>query len=159
MASEKVNDWVQILGIVGIIGSLVFVGLQLKQSQEIAIASQYQARLDSIIAVKGNLLQSDSLIDVSRKVENGEPLGQMDIYVLDLAVGQAFDLWETNHFQYVNGFVSEEHWQGVLREIDMSLGELYVPEFWASNRLSYRESFAEIIDSRFEAQRNQNSAQ
>jgi hypothetical protein len=159
MASEKVNDWVQILGIVGIIGSLVFVGLQLKQSQGIAIASQYQARLDSIIAVKGNLLQSDSLIHVIRKVENGEPLGEMDIFVLDLAVGQAFDLWETNHFQYVSGFVSEEHWQGVLREIDMSLGKLYVPEFWASNRLSYRESFAEIIDSRFEAQRNQNSAQ
>jgi hypothetical protein len=83
----------------------------------------------------------------------------MDINVLDLAVGQIFDLWETNHFQYVSGFVSEEHWQGVLREIDMSLGELYVPEFWASNRLSYRESFAEIIDSRFEAQRNQNIAQ
>ena len=159
MASEKVNDWVQILGIVGIIGSLVFVGLQLKQSQGIAIASQYQARLESIIAVKGNLLQSDSLIHVIRKVENGEPLGEMDIFVLDLAVGQAFDLWETNHFQYVSGFVSEEHWQGVLREIDMSLGKLYVPEFWASNRLSYRESFAEIIDSRFEAQRNQNSAQ
>ena len=159
MASEKVSDWVQILGIVGIIGSLVFVGLQLNQSQEIAIASQYQARLDSIIAVKGNLLQSDSLIHVIRKVENGEPLGEMDIFVLDLAVGQAFDLWETNHFQYVSGYVSEEHWQGVLREIDMSLGKLYVPEFWASNRLSYRESFAEIIDSRFEAQRNQNSAQ
>jgi hypothetical protein len=47
MASQKFNDSVQILGMVGIIGSLVFVGLQLKQSQEIAIASQYQARLDS----------------------------------------------------------------------------------------------------------------
>jgi hypothetical protein len=159
MASEKFNDSLQILGMVGIIGSLVFVGLQLKQSQEIAIGSQYQARLDSIIAVKGNLLQSDSLIDVTRKVENGEPLNEMDILVLDLAVGQVFDLWETNHFQYVSGFVTEEHWQGVLREIDMSLGKLYVPEFWASNRLSYRESFAAIIDSRFEAQRNHNSAQ
>ena len=158
MASEKLNDWVQILGMVGIIGSLVFVGLQLKQSQEIAIASQYQARLDSIIAVKGNLLQSDSLIDVTRKVENDEPLNEMDILVLDLAVGQVFDLWETNHFQYVSGFISEEHWQGVLREIDMSFGKLYVPEFWASNRLGYRESFAEIIDSRFEAKRKQNSA-
>ncbi len=153
------KDIAELIGIVAIVASLIFVGLQLKQSQEIAISSQYQARLDSIIAVKGNLLQSDSLIHVIRKVENGEPLGEMDIFVLDLAVGQAFDLWETNHFQYVSGFVSEEHWQGVLREIDMSLGKLYVPEFWASNRLSYRESFAEIIDAKFEAQRNQNSAQ
>jgi len=159
MLTEKVNDWLQIVGMAGIIGSLIFVGLQLKQSQDIAVSSQYQARLDSIIAVKGNLLQSDSLAHAIRKVENGESLGQFDILVLDLAVGQIFDLWETNHFQYVNGFVSEEHWQGVSREIDMSLGKTYVSEYWASNGLTYSASFAEIIDSKFEARRDQNIAQ
>ncbi len=87
MASERFNYWLQILGMVGIIGSLVFVGLQLKQSQEIAIANQYQARLDSAIAIRGNLLQSESLLDVTRKVENGEQLSQFDVLVLNLAVG------------------------------------------------------------------------
>ena len=159
MLTEKVNDWLQIIGMAGIIGSLIFVGLQLKQSQDIAVSSQYQARLDSIIAVKGNLLQSDSLAHVFRKVENGEPLGQFDTLVLELAVGQIFDLWETNHFQYVSGFVSEEHWQGVLREIDMSLDRPYVSAFWASNSLTYSASFVEIIDTRFEAWRDQNNAQ
>ena len=159
MLTEKVNDWLQIIGMAGIIGSLIFVGLQLKQSQDIAVSSQYQARLDSIIAVKGNLLQSDSLAHVFRNIENGEPPGQFDALVLELAVGQIFDLWETNHFQYINGFVSEEHWQGVLREIDMSLGRPYVSAFWASNSLTYSASFVEIIDARFEARRDQNITQ
>jgi len=39
----------EILGITSIVASLIFVGLQLKQSQEIAIAAQYQARTDTII--------------------------------------------------------------------------------------------------------------
>lgn len=34
--STKLNDWLQILGMFGIMGSLVFVGLQVKQTDEIA---------------------------------------------------------------------------------------------------------------------------
>ena len=44
MLTEKINDWLQIVGMVGIIGSLIFVGLQLKQSQDIAVAGQNQER-------------------------------------------------------------------------------------------------------------------
>ena len=32
------------LGVVGVIGSLIFVGLELRQSQKIALAAQQQAR-------------------------------------------------------------------------------------------------------------------
>ena len=49
----KTGDWkniAELLGIAAIVASLIFVGLQLKQSQEIAIASQYQARADATMA-------------------------------------------------------------------------------------------------------------
>lgn len=37
MISEKVHDWLQIVGMVAIVASLVFVGWQIKQSDEIAM--------------------------------------------------------------------------------------------------------------------------
>lgn len=154
MQSEKLNDWLRILGMAGIIASLVFVGLQLKQSQDIAIANQYQARLDSGIAAKGNLLQSAALMEVAKKIRSGEQLDQFDITVLDLSVSQLYGIWESNHFQYVSGFISEEHWQGVLREMNKSLGDFHMAEYWERNRHSYRMSFAEIIDTMIESKRN-----
>ena len=39
-----INAVVQLLGMLGIIISLIFVGLEMRQSQRIAIAGQYQAR-------------------------------------------------------------------------------------------------------------------
>ena len=36
MDSSRLNDWVQIFGIFALVASLIFVGLQLRQSQEIA---------------------------------------------------------------------------------------------------------------------------
>ena len=150
MLTKKVNDWLQIVGMAGIIGSLIFVGLQLKQSQDIAVSNQYQARLDSVLAAKGNMLQSDAFIAVMRKVERGESLGSIDFSILDLAVSQMFDNWESNHFQYVNGYVDEEHWQANVREIDQLLGGFYVSEYWEENHQSYRDSFAAVVDSLIE---------
>ena len=41
---RDINAVVQLLGMLGIIISLIFVGLEMRQSQRIAIAGQYQAR-------------------------------------------------------------------------------------------------------------------
>ena len=44
MKREVVQDLIQLLGMVGIIGSLIFVGLEMRQSQRIAIAGQQLGR-------------------------------------------------------------------------------------------------------------------
>ena len=60
MKREVVQDLIQFLGMIGIIGSLIFVGLQMQQTQRIAIAGQVQARaemaVDRILSgLEGNL--------------------------------------------------------------------------------------------------------
>ena len=45
MKSFRLKDSVELVGISAIVASLIFVGMELRQSQEIAIASQYQARV------------------------------------------------------------------------------------------------------------------
>ena len=41
--------WVQLLGMLGVLGGLVFVGLEMQQSQTIAIGGQIQARNDAVM--------------------------------------------------------------------------------------------------------------
>lgn len=42
MDSKRLHDWLQVIGIAAIVASLIFVGLQLKQSEEIAHAEVLQ---------------------------------------------------------------------------------------------------------------------
>jgi hypothetical protein len=49
--SAKTNDWAQIVGRFVLVASLLFVGLQMKQVQEIAWAEAYQERAASSIAI------------------------------------------------------------------------------------------------------------
>jgi hypothetical protein len=57
--TEKLNDWIQIIAAAGIIASLIFVRVQLKQPQDIAIAAQYQARHESAAETLRAYLQSE----------------------------------------------------------------------------------------------------
>ena len=58
MKKLEINDFIQIAGMFGIIGSLIFVGLQMKQTQTIALGEQIQARnqmlLDSQLILLGD---------------------------------------------------------------------------------------------------------
>ena len=38
------DAWIQLLGMIGVLGGLIFVGLEMRQSQIIAVAGQAQAR-------------------------------------------------------------------------------------------------------------------
>ena len=64
------------IGITAIVASLIFVGLQMKQSQEIAVANQYQARADAALEFYlGRLQSAHALVmtgrDIAEKVDTG----------------------------------------------------------------------------------------
>ena len=43
MESAKLNDWMQVVGVFAVVASLVFVGMEMRQSQKIALSAAYQA--------------------------------------------------------------------------------------------------------------------
>ena len=69
------------LGIVGIIGSLVFVGLELRQNQKLAKTNAYQTRLSEMQQAMLNLALSNDLaaIRVKRKLEGANALTETEL--------------------------------------------------------------------------------
>ena len=61
------TDWkgtAELIGFTAIVASLIFVGLQLKQSQAIAIAAQYQERANAAVDMYMGHIQSDTSLKV-----------------------------------------------------------------------------------------------
>ena len=69
MNSTNWKDIAELVGISAIVASLVFVGLELRQSHEIAIAAEYQQRATSVIDQYNAQIQSDTALSVV-----GQPL-------------------------------------------------------------------------------------
>ena len=75
MKKVSIDVWIQLLGMIGIIISLVFVALQMRQSQLIAVAGQQQARTQVITDFYNTMTEAGlSFDDMSMKI-NGERMG------------------------------------------------------------------------------------
>jgi hypothetical protein len=51
MKKVSLDVWVQLIGLLSIVGGLVFVGLEMRQSQQIAISAQQQSRSQVMIDI------------------------------------------------------------------------------------------------------------
>lgn len=170
MNSAKIHDWLGVLGMLAIVASLVFVGLQLKQSQEIAIAAQYQARSDSLREQFGTILESDAgmrvigadlMADIQRSGDvpaefkawaSAQPVEELAFR----AIGAFISLksYDNLHFQYQSGFLSEEAWNAVLVQLGQGLQE---PRTWMRGTFEenpgiWRESYRNLIQQLLEGQ-------
>ena len=152
MLPKELNDWLQVFGLFGVLGGLIFVGLQLKQSQEIAIASQYSDRASDsqeywhwigeqpfLVERLGRThRQHLRLLSDFRDDWTDEEVG------LAYVSGRAFlTNWENNYYQYESGFMTEDGWLAwsnrirnactseghVARLILSNHQDLYVPGF------------------------------
>jgi len=46
MKKVRIDVWIQLLGMLGVLGGLVFVGLEMRQSQLIALGATVQGRTE-----------------------------------------------------------------------------------------------------------------
>ncbi len=159
MDSAKLNDWLQVLGMFALVASLIFVGLEMQQSQKIALSAAYQARADSSMILRMAPLESETLQSAAAKIYvQGMGLDQLtpeERVVLRGRWNGQMTYLENMHYQYISGFISEEHWETNRSELRSMLGR--IPEWRlgiVENCSSFRDSFcveiraaAEYIES------------
>jgi len=145
MNLARISDWLQVIGTFGVIASLIFVGLQMKQTQEIALSSTYQARAHAAIEKGMGATMSPVLLSAEAKLWGGKEhlLTPEEIVALGHVFWADMDMYENNHYQFKSGFLSEEHWQQNLLDLRcIFTNPMYQQMLVGEN---YRESFSELI--------------
>ena len=119
MTSNKVREWLEIVGLFSVVASLVFVGLQLKQSQDIALSQASQARTAMSIETVISTTENPNYISAVAKARSGRRADQTieeQVTMSQYAIAVLYSL-EDQHFQYSNGFVTEDRWQAAIASL------------------------------------------
>jgi hypothetical protein len=150
MDLSKVNDWLQVIGVFGVIASLIFVGIQLKQTQDIALAGTYNARASTTVDANAGVLSTPQFYSGMAKIYSGrrDQLTAEEYIALEQELNIFLTIYENNHYQYTMGFLPEEHWQKNLVELDCRMTEPFqrsIAEDWLA-----RENFREVLDNHIE---------
>jgi len=143
----KAADWkdvAELVGIVAIVASLLFVGLQLKQNQEIALATQYQARAEATMNLHLASIEADWVAPIPA-LRNGvsDELSARDIN-LYLWLWIQFD---NHYYQYQSGFLDESAWQAQLRNIKELYSSCRARFAYEWRKKGLRSEFVELVES------------
>jgi hypothetical protein len=147
MKSTSWKDIAELIGISAIVGSLIFVGLQMKQSHEIAISAAYQARTDTSLGLRQTPFESDILLAAWTKVlhDPAADLEPQEYTALQFYFWSEMAYLENMHFQHVNGFITDEQWQSHLGDLQFLFAIDVARETWAAG-MNVRESFKAEVD-------------
>ena len=113
MKRISLDVWIQLIGMLSIVFSLLFVGLQMQQSQTIALASQQQARTEVLVDIIGEFDEGDkSFVDLISGIVDGSYFD--DSNVVRDAIWQIWMLYENDFLQYKLGLMDDEVWEAKL---------------------------------------------
>ncbi len=145
MNSQRLNDWLQIVGLFGVIGSLIFVGLQLNQTQAIAESQTYQNRTATIVELNVGAMSSPEFLSGVSKiyVNKLDELTMQEAIALEWWFGTNLAVYENNLLQLHSGFLTPEHWQRNLKELECMLTVPLFSEI--ATDWPFRESFQKVI--------------
>jgi hypothetical protein len=111
MRNRDSRDWLQIVGLFGVIASLLFVGLQMKQDREIALSAIYQERTSAAVEYYIGIATNDATRDTMTKFAEGDvDLTPSEAATLGIVLQAGKQLLDNSHYQFKNGYLDEEHW-------------------------------------------------
>lgn len=162
MDPTKLKDWMEVIGLFALVASLIFVGLQMKQAQDIAIAEQYQVRAIYGAEHVGSYVENEHMLEMQTVVfksayESGEygdafksdyeAFGPEYVITGLIMAGKALVTLDAYYFQYQQGFMEEEAWVAFQYRFKDALRDDYVRTTYLRDPYEWRESFQELCDA------------
>ena len=141
------KDRAEIIGVIAIVSSLLFVALELRQNRKLAEAAAYQARTDSEIAFQSLYVDPQKVAEASVKYTIGAPTTAADDAHLLSTNWVRYVHIENIHYQLESGMLAEDFWLAVLDGLKEQLEWAPNREWWKNNRTAFRTSFAAEIDA------------
>ena len=146
MDSKKLNEWLQVVGLFAVVASLIFVGLQMKQTDAIALSEIYQER--AVASREHNLINSSNpyFLSGSAKLYVGKQseLTAQEAIALEYDLGSQLVVAENYFQQYEWGFLSEAHWSSTVAGVKCSYEHPWYREVLIG--WPYRPEFQAVVD-------------
>lgn len=117
MVPKEVNDWLQVVGLFGVIGGLVLVALELNQTTNAIRASNYFSAAESSSEWNKWIAESDRMAPITKKYNDVgvDGLTEEERYRYGSAMMGAFRRHDGAFFQYERGLLSEDWYETIFR--------------------------------------------
>ena len=131
---------------IAVIGSLIFVGIQINQSNQVAKATIRQSLNETDMQIYAITMDQPSLSKADYKLKKGKELNDYEKYQLIKYREYNFRDYDNSFYQYQIGLFEEEAWEAYRRLIKKTFNnDLLYFKMWNENKESFSSSFQKEI--------------
>ena len=135
MKEVSLDVWVQLIGLLSVVAGLAFVGFEMRQSQQIALASQQQERAALVTEIIGTFSEIDPPISMVDYLNEDIDISNQDRRaIIETFIYRMWMVYENDYLQYDLGLMDEDIWQAKLA----SMRFMY-------NRCQFKEVTARVL--------------
>ena len=137
MKKVSIDIWIQLIGMLGIFGGLVFVGLEMRQSQQFALAAQQTARMQVWTDMVNAFTES--------QINYPEAIG--DFNPESNIAHAALWIFENDYIQYNLGLMDENIWQAKMNPLRRTYNNCVGRQVYVQRKSSLDARLVDLIDS------------
>jgi hypothetical protein len=144
---NKYRIIVELTSVVAIILSLVFLGLEVKQSNQLAKAEIRQALNVTDMEVYKVQMEEDIIAKALYKINKNIPIDDYEEYQLDEFQRFNFRDFDNSFYQYRIGLFDENVWFAYRRIIKSLLMQNYIMIMWENSNQSFSIEFQDEVNN------------
>ena len=144
---NKYRIIVELTSVVAIILSLVFLGLEVKQSNQLAKAEIRQALNVTDMEVYKVQMEEDIIAKALYKTNKNIPIDDYEEYQLDEFQRFNFRDFDNSFYQYRIGLFDENVWFAYRRIIKSLLMQNYIMIMWGNSNQSFSIEFQDEVNN------------
>ena len=147
MKKLSLDTWIQLLGVLAVGASLIFVGLELRQSQRIALADQEQQRAIAQQQNQWAFLEAGYDLDKIARAQDLEALSDGEIVARRTNHHIQWYIAESDFAQYQNGLMSDEVFEAKKRNLTRLLSDCDLRDITDFRLTYFSQDFLELLAS------------
>ena len=137
MKKVSMDVWIQLIGMLGVLAGLVFVGLEMRQSQQLALAAQQTARMQ----VWTDMVNAFTETKINYPDASGDFDPQSNI------AHAALWIFENDYIQYELGLMDEHIWEAKMNPLRRTYNTCSGRQVYDQRKSSLDSRLVNLIDS------------
>ena len=148
---DAVSAISEALGVIAIVSSLVFVGIQIRQNSKMVAAQTFQA-ISSTSAEYTFRMGEDPEITklIGAAMGDGEGLDREQLMRIDALLRAVYRNFENYYHQRARGFLEADMWEGYRQTMLSMLAGGVGRDWWSRNKIGFGKRYREFIDGELE---------
>ena len=142
MTLQDLGNLGEFLGSIGVIGSLVYLAMQIRQNTRSVRSAAYQAAVASSVDIAAKFASSETLSEAFFKgFRNYETLQGPERHRFGAYAYSLFRSYENLYYQHTQGAIESDLWLGFRNMLQRDIGSSGLAAWWDSQRNVFSPEF------------------